>query len=240
MFCTNCGKQISETSNFCTECGAKIVVPKNIQFESISTIPGKVDKTSVVGGNNPSDTFTKGRTENEKDRMDESLIDSFELDVCIIDDKLKRIIERKLLLEIFWQSPFLTKWHHVNLQFTSKKIELHFSGQQISMSYNDVKNIDISDLRCRPPKTVLYLGLTSFMVLGIAIISAYTGSSGVNSFQMALIIIGAAIILYNLIFRWVMTYNISLGDQIEFSIKKDDEILKKIKAAYEKGKHWSK
>lgn len=169
----------------------------------------------------------------------ESLIDSFELDICIIKDKLKAIIERRQLLDIFWESPWLTEWHHINLYFTSKRIEMHSSGEQISISYKDVKNIGISNLRCRPPKTGLYIGLSSFIGLAAVIISAFIGSD-VTTFQWIILFTGVGITLYNLIFRWVMTYNIYLGEQIEFSIKKDDKIIEKIKDAYEKGKHYNK
>lgn len=169
----------------------------------------------------------------------ESLIDSFELDICIIKDKLKEIIHKGQFLDIFWESPWLTEWHHINLHFTSNRIELHSSGEQISISYKDVKNIGISNLRCRPPKTGLYIGLAGFLGLIGGIILA-SSEGGLSVFGGIILAIGTAVILYNLIFRWVMTYNISLGEQIEFSIKKDDEIIEKIKDAYEKGKHYNK
>jgi hypothetical protein len=169
---------------------------------------------------------------------DESLIDSFELDICIIKDKLKGIIERSQLLDIFWESPWLTEWNHINLYFTSKRIELLSSGEQISISYKDVKNINISNLRCRPPKTGLYIGLSAFIGLGGMIGSALIGGS-ITNLGFVILGIGTVIMLYNLIFRWVMTYNIYLGEQIEFSIKKDDEIIDRIKDAYEKGKHYN-
>jgi len=166
-------------------------------------------------------------------QKNESLIDSFELDICTIRDKLKVIIEKNQFLDLFWESPWLTEWHHINLYFTSKRIELHSRGEQISISYDDVKNISISTLRCRPPKTGLYIGLSALMV----IISLFTGG---DVFQWIIFGIGLGISLYMLIFRWIMTYYIYFGEQMEFSVKKDDELIERIKDAYEKGKHYNK
>ncbi len=168
----------------------------------------------------------------------ESLIDSFELEICTMNDELKTILERGQFLAILWESPWLTEWHHINLYFTSKRIEMNSRGEQISISYKDIKNISISNLRCRPPRTWLYILL--YLLIGLAVIgiSVFNGKD-VTTFQWIIFGIVEGIWFYNLIFRWVMTYNIYLGDQIEFSIRKNDEIIEKIKDAYEKGKHYN-
>lgn len=172
-------------------------------------------------------------------QKNESLIDSFELDICVIKDKLKVIIENRQLLDILWESPWLTEWHHINLYFTSKRIELYSSKEQISIAYDDVKNISISNLRCRPPKTGLYIGLPSLIGLAAVIIAAFMGED-ITTLPWIILGLGVGITFYNLIFRWVMTYNIYLGEQIEFAIKKNDEIIEKIKDAYEKGKQYNR
>jgi|WetSurMetagenome_2_1015567.scaffolds.fasta_scaffold00598_18 hypothetical protein len=167
----------------------------------------------------------------------ESLIDSFDLNICIVDPKCNELLEKKQWSNYFWETMASTSWYQVKLYFTSNRIEFQSSNEKISIAYKDVKNIGITNLRVRPKGTLGYTLLGSLVGLGFMIL----GASVSDALSVLCWIIGGAGLLfamYCLIFRWVMTDHFSLGEQVEFSILKDNDTIDKIKDAYEKGKHY--
>jgi hypothetical protein len=170
----------------------------------------------------------------------ESLIDSFDLSICVLEPKLKELFEKKQFINYFWESPFSTTWHQTKLYFTSYRIELQTGGEQISIAYKDVKNIGITNMRNRPKKTGALIGLAGFLGLGGGIILINSSDNkGLSILGGIVLGINVIYMLFLLIFRWVKTYNIYLGEQADFSIMEDEEIIERIKDAYEKGKHFT-
>lgn len=166
----------------------------------------------------------------------ESLIDSFDLNTCVIDNKLKEILERKQFVNYFWESPFSTKWYQTKLFFTSNRIEFHRGSEILSHSYHDIKGIEINTMRNRPKNTGNFIGLSGFLgVAGGLLLLNTTGAISILGYIM--LGIGVVSILYLLIFQWVMTYKIDFGKHVEFAISVDDSIIERIKDAYEKGKN---
>lgn len=166
----------------------------------------------------------------------ESLIDSFDLDTCVINNKLKEILERKQFVNYFWESPFSTKWYQTKLYFTSNRIEFHRGNEILSHDYNDIKSIAINTMRNRPKNTGNIIGLSGLLgVAGGFILLNSTGALSILGYIM--LGIGVVSMLYLLIFQWVMTYNIIFGNHVEFAILENDSTIERIKDAFEKGKN---